>query len=101
LAPHAPYTVADDNLVKIKSIAEEHDLLIHVHLHETAHEVEHSINGVSDSLYTHRSEQRTSPVHNFNRLGLLSPRLLAVHMTALTDDEIKVLQETETNIVHW
>ena len=34
-----------------------------------------------------------SPVENFARLGLMGPRLVAVHMTQLTDAEIKLLSD--------
>lgn len=43
------------------------------------------------SMSRHRSETLLSPVENFARLGLLSPRLVAVHMTQLTDHEIQLL----------
>jgi 5-methylthioadenosine/S-adenosylhomocysteine deaminase len=38
-APHAPYTVSDKPLKKISALAEELNLPIHMHVHETQHEV--------------------------------------------------------------
>src|SRR5258706_1862584 len=43
LAPHAPYTVGDVMLNKIAVLAEELDLLIHCHVHETLDEIEQGI----------------------------------------------------------
>ena len=42
-APHAPYTVSDATLSKINSYANELDLPIHMHIHETATEIENSV----------------------------------------------------------
>src|SRR4029434_2014475 len=42
LAPHAPYTVADATLARIATLAEELDLPVHIHVHETAQEIEDS-----------------------------------------------------------
>lgn len=88
-APHAPYTVSDEPLNRISTYAEELDLPIHIHLHETADEVVQA--AASDG-------QR--PIERLYNLGLLSPRLLAVHMTQLTDDEINLIAETGTHILH-
>jgi 5-methylthioadenosine/S-adenosylhomocysteine deaminase len=89
LGPHAPYTVSDDNLEKIRVIAEELDAPIHMHIHETAFEVE-------QSLQT-RGER---PLARLARLGLLGPRLQAVHMTQVSDEDLALLVESNTSVVH-
>ena len=43
LAPHAPYTVDDEGLRRIAVLADELDLPVHIHIHETAAEVERSV----------------------------------------------------------
>lgn len=88
-APHAPYTVSDDPLKRIATYAEELDIPVHIHLHETADEVEQAV-----------SESGQRPIARLNKLGLLSPRLLAVHMTQLNDDEIKLVAETGAHVLH-
>ena len=88
-APHAPYTVSDDPLKRIATYAEELDIPIHIHLHETADEVEQAV-----------AQSNKRPIDRLNDLGLLSPRLLAVHMTQLTDEEIKLVAETGTHVLH-
>lgn len=88
-APHAPYTVSDDPLKRIATYAEELDIPIHIHLHETADEIDQAVA---------QSGQR--PIARLNELGLLSPRLLAVHMTQLTDDEIELVAETGVHVLH-
>lgn len=91
-APHAPYTVSDEPLKRISTYAEELDIPIHIHLHETAGEVEQAI-----AANTQRPQR---PMARLHELGLLSPRLLAVHMTQLTDEEINLVAETGTHVLH-
>ncbi|NOZ10082.1 MAG: TRZ/ATZ family hydrolase [Gammaproteobacteria bacterium] len=88
-APHAPYTVSDIHLEKIRTLADELDIPIQMHLHETAHEIDESV-----SLHGCR------PLQRIERLGLMTPRLLAVHMTQLLDDEIQSLAEHGVTVVH-
>lgn len=88
-APHAPYTVSDHSLSRIAMLAEELDIPIHMHVHETADEVV-------------RSEQSHGrrPLARLAELELLSPRLLAVHMTQLTPQEIALCAEHGVSVVH-
>lgn len=87
--PHAPYTVADAPLRKIVMLAEELDMPIHMHVHETAQEV-------SDAL----SSSGKRPLQRLTELGLLSPRLLCVHATQLLAEEIADLAEAGVSVVH-
>ncbi|MDD1013512.1 TRZ/ATZ family hydrolase [Pseudomonas rubra] len=89
LGPHAPYTVSDANLEKVRVIAEELDASIHMHIHETAVEVEQSLRT--------RGER---PLARLARLGLLGPRLQAVHMTQVSDEDLALLVESNTSVVH-
>lgn len=88
-APHAPYTVSDAPLKRIGTLAEELDLQIHIHLHETAAEIQQSM-----ERYGKR------PLARLHDLGLLSNRLLAVHMTQLAPEERELIRKHGVNIVH-
>jgi 5-methylthioadenosine/S-adenosylhomocysteine deaminase len=88
-APHAPYTVNDANFERIRMLADQLDLPVHLHLHETAQEV-------SDSLKLHGQR----PIARIDRLGLLNDRLIAVHMTQLTEAEIHLCAERGVSVVH-
>ncbi|MEW6353824.1 MAG: TRZ/ATZ family hydrolase [Pseudomonadota bacterium] len=89
LAPHAPYTVSDAPLEKVRTYAEELDIQIHMHVHETAAEVAQSVE---------RHQER--PLQRLQRLGLLSPRLQAVHMTQLQDAEIDMVAAAGAHVLH-
>lgn len=88
-SPHAPYTVSDAPLQKIKILADELEIPIQMHVHETAYEVEQGVN---------RAGQR--PIQRLMNLGLINPGFLAVHMTQLIDDEIDLFAEAGAHIVH-
>ncbi len=88
-APHAPYSVSDAPLQRIAMLAEELDIPIHMHVHETAEEVQQAV-----------EKHGKRPLQRLDDLGLLSPRLLAVHMTHLNSDEIKRCAETGVHVVH-
>ncbi len=88
-APHAPYTVSDGPLHKIRTLADELDVPVHMHVHETAFEVEDAVSKTGK-----RQLQRLA------ELGLLSPNLLAVHMTQLLDAEIEQLAAAGSHVLH-
>jgi 5-methylthioadenosine/S-adenosylhomocysteine deaminase len=89
LAPHAPYTVADRTLERIVTIAEELDLPIHTHLHETTDEIAASLR-----------EHGTRPLERLARLGMVSPRLMAVHAVHLEPGEVDALAHHGASVVH-
>lgn len=88
-APHAPYTVSDGPLERIRTYANELDVPVHMHVHETQGEC---------SAAVEASGER--PLARLERLGLLSPSMLAVHMTAVTEDEIAAVARTGTHVIH-
>lgn len=87
--PHAPYTVSDSPLQRIATLAEELDVPIHMHIHETQQEVDEALEATG-----------MRPIERLDRLGLLSPRLLCVHGTALNDDDIDRLSQSGSSVVH-
>ena len=88
-APHAPYTVSDEPLKRLRVLSDEMDLPVHIHAHETKAEVDIAVN--NDGM---------RPLKRLHELGLVSPNLVAVHMTQLTDEEITLLAEAGSHVVH-
>lgn len=88
-APHAPYTVSDQPLQKLLSFANEMDLSIHMHVHETAFEVNQQWELSGET-----------PLQRLDNLGLLSPAFMAVHMTQLTAEQIGFYAQTGGHIIH-
>jgi len=88
-APHATYTVDDGTLLRIATLAEELDVPIHMHVHETQSEVDQAVAG-----------DGRRPLARLADLGLLSHRLIAVHMTALSAAEISEVARAGVSVVH-
>ncbi len=89
MAPHAPYTVSDKSFAKVVTIAEELDLPIHTHLHETRQEIEESL-----------ERYKARPLERMRALGVLGPRLIAAHAVHVTDAEIETLARHGASVAH-
>ncbi len=87
--PHSPYAVSDKGLNRIMTLSEELDIPIQMHVHETADEV-------SESLAMHGIR----PLQRLHKLGLLSPRLQAVHLTQLDANDIRLLSDNSVQVIH-
>ena len=88
-APHAPYTVTNPVFKQIKTLSDETGLPIHLHLHETQTEL-----NIDVEKYGKR------PIERLYDLGLLSKKLIAVHMAHVNEDEMTLIQQTGTHVVH-
>ena len=88
-APHAPYTVGDEAFERVRELSERLDLPVHIHLHETARECEDAVR-----------ETGERPFARLSRLGLVNPRLAAVHMTDLLPGEIEELADRGASVLH-
>jgi 5-methylthioadenosine/S-adenosylhomocysteine deaminase len=88
-APHAPYSVSDAPLRRLAVLANELDLPIHMHVHETAAEIRGSLE---------QNGQR--PIERLRQLDLINPALMAVHMTQLEADEIELFANSGAQVVH-
>lgn len=89
LAPHAPYTVSDQVLAQVAQLSVDRDVRVHMHVHETAGEVEQGI-----------EQYGVRPVARLDRLGLVNDHLIAVHSVHLTDAEIALFCERDVAVVH-
>jgi 5-methylthioadenosine/S-adenosylhomocysteine deaminase len=89
LAPHAPYTVADESFARIRMLSDQLDIPVHLHLHETRQEVEDA-----------KREHGARPFARMRALGLVNDHLIAVHMTDLIDAEIAACAENGVSVAH-
>jgi len=87
--PHAPYTVADEALQKVAMLANELDLPVHIHLHETSGEVAEALQATGER-----------PLAQLNRFGLIGPRTQCVHMTDLNSEDIELLASVGAHVIH-
>lgn len=89
LAPHSMYMVSLEHLEHVNKLANEFDLKINMHLQEAPSEIERFV-----------AQHKKRPVQVLHEMGMLTPRLIAIHMTQITDSDMELLAKTRPNIVH-
>ncbi|OFZ72661.1 MAG: N-ethylammeline chlorohydrolase [Betaproteobacteria bacterium RBG_16_64_9] len=89
MAPHAPYSVSDRLFARILTMADELDLPIHIHLHETRDEIEASM-----------AQYKARPLERLRALGIVGPRLIAVHSVHVTEPELYMLASFGCSVAH-
>ncbi|MEW6424014.1 MAG: amidohydrolase [Bacillota bacterium] len=89
LGPHAPYTCPPDFLRRVIKIARDFKLGIHIHLAETAGEVE----GI-------KRQYGKTPVQLMDYLGLFELPVLAAHCVHLEEKDIEILVAKKVGIAH-
>lgn len=87
--PHAPYTLGDEGMAKLAGMINQIDIGVQMHLHETAREVEESL-----QRYGKR------PLARVAGHGLLGPQFQAVHMTQVDAADLELLLANNCSLVH-
>lgn len=90
LAFHAIYSVSEEMIVWTNELSARYDVPLHIHLCETRKEIE-------DCKAQHGG---LTPVEYLDRLGVLSPRLLAAHTLWLTPHDIELLAARGVHCIH-
>jgi len=89
VSPHAPYSTTPEILRSCAELAREFDVPLHIHISETAFEVE-----------TMRNEQGMPVVPYVKKQGLLEAKVIAAHCVHLDIGEMKTLQHVNAGIAH-
>lgn len=89
VAPHAPYTATPAMLAACRDLALEFDVPLHIHISETAFEVETMLN-----------EQGTRVVTFVNNQDLFDAKVIAAHCVHLDSHEIQTLAQNGVGIAH-
>ncbi len=89
VAPHAPYTVSRENLIRGKQLADKLGLHFMTHLAETRDECR--IIGEQSGM---------TPVEYLDEMGLLDERTIAAHCIWLNDDDVKTLADRRVIVSH-
>ncbi|WP_168012956.1 TRZ/ATZ family hydrolase [Halomonas salinarum] len=87
--PHAPYTVGDTSLARLREARDSLGLPIQMHVHETFDEVKQGL-----------ANDGKRPLRRLYDAGLLGSHFQAVHMTQVDDEDLALLRETETAVIH-
>jgi 5-methylthioadenosine/S-adenosylhomocysteine deaminase len=89
IAPHAPYTVSTDDLLKVKKLADKLNAPVIIHVAETEKEV-------ADIA----AQYGARPVEYLNKIGFLNDRVIAAHTLHINDGEIDILKAKRVGAAH-
>lgn len=89
VAPHSPYTVSPENLVRGKELADRYGLGLMTHIAETR-----------DEIRIVRERYGCTPVEHLDSLGLLDRRCIGAHCIHVTDSDIGTLAARGVTISH-
>lgn len=87
VAPHAIYTCGANSLQKAAKLADKLDLLYHIHVSETEHEVNESLKNFGKR-----------PVHYLNDLGVLEQKTVFAHGVWVDEAEQKIIAEKNISV---
>ncbi len=87
--PHSPYTASEELLIRVRELADEYNMGIHIHVSETQKE----INDVS-------AEKGLRPFEYLDKIGFLGPDVVAAHSVWLSDSEIEIIKKNNVKISH-
>ena len=87
--PHAPYTASEDLLIKVRELANEYNMGIHIHVSETEKEI-------NDIL----EEKGLRPFEYLDKIGFLGPDVVCAHSVWLSDSEIEIIKKNNVKISH-
>ncbi len=88
-APHAPYTCTPEILRACAELAVEFDVPLHIHLSETAQEVDES-----------RRQHGMPVVPWVKKHGLLDAKVLAAHCVHVDEGEMRALKSANAGVAH-
>lgn len=89
IAPHAPYSTNPEIIRACVDLAKEFDVPLHIHISETAFEVENM-----------RNEQGMPVVPYVKKLGLFEAKVIAAHCVHIDTGEIRTLQHYNAGVSH-
>ena len=87
--PHSPYTASEELLVKVRQLADEYNMGIHIHVSETQKEI--------DDI---TQEKGLRPFEYLDKIGFLGPDVVAAHSVWLSDDEIEIIKKNDVKVSH-
>lgn len=88
-APHSTGTLSDDSFIELRVLADQLDIPVQIHLHETATDISQAV-----------TQTGLRPLQRLNNLGLVNASLLAVHCVHMNAAEIDLLSNAGVNISH-
>jgi 5-methylthioadenosine/S-adenosylhomocysteine deaminase len=88
-APHSTYALSDESFIEIRVLADQLDIPVQIHLHETAAEVSDAVKNTGKR-----------PLQRLEELGLVNSSLLVIHGVHVKASEVALLAGAGASIAH-
>jgi 5-methylthioadenosine/S-adenosylhomocysteine deaminase len=88
-APHSTYSLSDAGFHDLRVLADQLDIPIQIHLHETKAEIQNSLRDTGKR-----------PFERLEALGFVNSTLLAVHAVHMSDEEVEKMADAGVSIAH-
>lgn len=89
IAPHAPYTVDETVLKKVRTLATSLEIPVLIHLAETKTEVE-----------TIQKKKGNTPIGYLNAIDFLKDDVIAAHVVHATDTDLDIIKKQNVGVAH-
>ena len=88
-APHSTYALSDESFIEIRVLADQLDIPVQIHLHETAAEVSDAVKNTGKR-----------PLQRLEELGLVNSSLLVIHGVHVNASEVALLAGAGASVAH-
>lgn len=90
VAPHAPYTVSQEHLLKTRALADKLDVPLVIHLAEAE----------TETAYIEQNHKGMRPIEYVDKIGFLGKKTIAAHVIQANPAEIEILKKHDVGIAH-
>lgn len=90
IAPHAPYTVSQEHLLKTRALSDKLNAPLIIHLAEAESETE----------FIKTNQKGMRPIEYVEKIGFLSDKTIAAHVIQANDAELDILKRIGVGIAH-
>lgn len=90
IAPHAPYTVSEEHLLKTREMSDRLNAPLVIHLAEANTETE----------FIRQKHKGLRPIEFVEKIGFLSDKTIAAHVIQADEKELKILKNRGVGIAH-
>jgi len=90
IAPHAPYTVSQEHLLKTRALSDKLNAPLIIHLAEAESELE----------FIKTNQKGMRPIEYVEKIGFLSDKTIAAHVIQANEAELDILKRIGVGIAH-
>jgi 5-methylthioadenosine/S-adenosylhomocysteine deaminase len=90
VAPHAPYTVSEEHLLKTRALSDKLNAPLVIHLAEAE----------TETAFIQQKHQGIRPIEYVEKIGFLSERTIAAHVVQANEAELEILKRRGVGIAH-